>query len=57
MTSKKDKPSPPRTTSKITPKPESEPKKLIRFDFPPGATPEEIADAINRLRKEHGSED
>ena len=53
MTSKKGKPSTPVTTSKTTQKRESAPKKLTRFDFPPGATPEEIADAINKLRKEH----
>ena len=33
-------------------------RKLIRFDFPPGATPEEIAKALNEMVKKYrrGSE-
>ena len=28
-------------------------EKLVRFDFPPGARPEEIAEAINAMRAKH----
>ena len=53
MTSKKRKPSPPNQ------KPRGEKdRRFIRFDFPPGASPEEIAKALNEMVKKYrkGSE-
>jgi hypothetical protein len=52
MTTKKRKPS-------SNPKPSGrKDRKLIRFDFPPGATPEEISKALNEMVKKYrkGSE-
>ncbi|MFC1819438.1 hypothetical protein ACFL0B_10210 [Thermodesulfobacteriota bacterium] len=53
MTSKKGKP----TSSNQKPS-EGKKRKMIRFDFAPNATPEEIAKGINDLVKKHrkGSE-
>ena len=52
MTSKKRKP------SSSNQKPNEESRKLIRFDFPPGASPEEVAKGINDMVKKYrkGSE-
>ena len=53
MTSKKRKPS----SSNQKPS-EGKGRKLIRFDFPPGASPEEVAKGINDMVKKYrkGSE-
>ena len=47
MTSKKRKP------SSSNQKPNEESHKLIRFDFPPGASPEKVAKGINDMVKKY----
>ena len=43
---------PPRSPAPSTVKEEGQKqKKLVRFDFPPGATPEKIVEAIAKMRK------
>lgn len=39
------------TTTEPAPKP---PRKLIRFDFAPGTTPEQMHAVIEAMRREHG---
>jgi hypothetical protein len=41
------------TTKPSASNPPKPPGKLIRFDFPPNATPEEIAAAIEKLKAQH----
>ena len=52
MNSEKDTPTSKPPDNSPEPQPKSR-RKFVRFDFPPGAGPEEIAKAIHELTQKH----